>query len=345
MSNPCVSIVLPVYNAEAWLPCCLDSLRRQTLADFELLAVDDGSTDGSARILDEQAAADRRMRVIKQENRGAGVARNRGLEGAAGKYVLFLDADDFFEPDLLARSVAAMEESAADFVIVGSDSFDERAQRFEACPWGLRREWLPAGQRSFQPLEYPDTIFQMFNGWAWDKTYRTSFLRSRGLAFQDTRTTNDLAFVFSALAEASCIAVVPEILVHQRINVPGSLTSTRSASWEGCLLALQAWRQRMKAARVYEATRRSYANFAVQFLVWNLQTLSAEGCGKLRVRLQQGGLAELDLANLRNEDLHQPAMLEELRLRVRWPRPLADLLNMPLWLRRGRPALRRGAEN
>ncbi len=345
MNNPIFTIVLPVYNAETWLPCCLDSLRRQTLADFELLAVEDGSTDGSARILDGLAAADRRIRVIKQENRGAGVARNRGLEGAAGKYVLFLDADDFFEPDLLAKSAAAMEECGADFVVVGSDSFNERSQRFEACPWGLRTEWLPSGQCFFRPLDYAETIFQMFNGWVWDKTYRMSFLHSRGLAFQDTRTTNDLAFVFSALAEADRVAVVPEILVHQRINVPGSLTSTRSSSWEGCLLALQAWRQRMEAAGVYEATRRSYANFAVQFLVWNLQTLSAAGRGKLRARLQQGGLAELDLASLRNEDLHQPAMLGELRLRVRWPRSLADLLNVPVWLRRGHPASRHRAEN
>jgi len=345
VNNPIFTIVLPVYNAETWLPRCLESLRRQTLADFELLAVDDGSTDGSVRILDGLAAADRRIRVIKQENRGAGAARNLGLEGAVGKYVLFLDADDFFEPDLLAKSAAVMEESGADFVVVGSDSFDERAQRFEACPWGLRTEWLPSVRCSFRPLDYPETIFQMFNGWVWDKTYHTSFLRARGLAFQDTRTTNDLAFVFSALAEADRVAVVPEILVHQRVNVPGSLTSTRSSSWEGCLLALQAWRQRMEAAGFYEATRRSYANFAVQFLVWNLQTLSAEGCGKLRARLQQGGLAELDLANLRNEDLHQPAMLEELRLRVRWPRPLADLLNVPVWLRRGHPAPRQRSEN
>ena len=95
MSSVQVSIIIPVYNAASWLGACLDSVLGQTLRNIEVICVDDGSTDGSAGILEACAARDPRVRVLRQpENAGQGAARNRGLEESVGEYAYFMDADD-----------------------------------------------------------------------------------------------------------------------------------------------------------------------------------------------------------------------------------------------------------
>ena len=98
-----VSVIIPVYNIEAHLRQCLDSVVRQTLTDIEIICVDDGSTDTSFKILTEYAAEDNRFLILTQENAGPGVARNTGLEQARGEHLIFLDSDDWFEPEFLER--------------------------------------------------------------------------------------------------------------------------------------------------------------------------------------------------------------------------------------------------
>lgn len=109
MSSPKVSVIVPVHNAEKYLEQCLNSIIGQTLKDIEVICVDDKSTDGSAVILDSYAANEPRLRVLQSPGLGAGGARNIGLESAQGKYLSFLDADDFFEPDMLESAVAKPE--------------------------------------------------------------------------------------------------------------------------------------------------------------------------------------------------------------------------------------------
>lgn len=106
---PSVSVIIPVYNVDKYLRECLDSILAQTLQEWELICINDGSTDGSSAILAEYAAKDNRINVIKQQNRGQGAARNIGLKQAVGEYIYFLDSDDYLVPDALERliSVAA----------------------------------------------------------------------------------------------------------------------------------------------------------------------------------------------------------------------------------------------
>lgn len=99
--QPLISVIIPVYNVEKYLPDCLDSVLAQTFKDFEVIAIDDGSPDGCGKILDEYAAKDERVKVFHQENRGEAMARNRGLDTAAGEYIYFVDNDDFIHPQTL----------------------------------------------------------------------------------------------------------------------------------------------------------------------------------------------------------------------------------------------------
>ena len=96
-----ISIVIPVYNTGKYLRRGLDSLLAQTCGDWEAVCIDDGSTDGSAAVLEEYAARDARFRVLRQENSGVSAARNRGIQEARGEWVTFLDADDWFSPELV----------------------------------------------------------------------------------------------------------------------------------------------------------------------------------------------------------------------------------------------------
>ena len=95
-NNPTISVIVPVYNAEKYLSRCMDSILVQTFTCFELLLVDDGSTDCSGRICDEYAKRDTRIRVIHKENGGVSSARNLGLDNAKGEWICFCDSDDFF---------------------------------------------------------------------------------------------------------------------------------------------------------------------------------------------------------------------------------------------------------
>lgn len=115
--NPAVSIIVPVYNAETALHRCIESILHQSCADFELLLVDDGSKDDSGAICDEYAAKDSRIRVFHKENGGVSAARNLALDVARGKYLQFLDSDDWVVPDATLLLLRAAEEHGADLVI------------------------------------------------------------------------------------------------------------------------------------------------------------------------------------------------------------------------------------
>lgn len=107
-----VSVIIPVYNAEKYIRECLDSVLDQTMNQLEVICIDDGSTDNSLHILQEYQLADARIKLISQKNQGSGPARNKGLEEANGRYVAFLDADDFWHDKYaLGKVVKAAEEN------------------------------------------------------------------------------------------------------------------------------------------------------------------------------------------------------------------------------------------
>ncbi len=110
-AQPVVSIITPVYNVEKYLNRCIESIVHQSFKNFELILIDDGSTDGSSSICDDWAKKDKRIRVIHQKNAGAGAARNRGLEEARGDYIGFVDSDDWIELDMYELLVFAFEKN------------------------------------------------------------------------------------------------------------------------------------------------------------------------------------------------------------------------------------------
>lgn len=273
MDRKKISVILPVYNVEEYLRKCLDSVVGQTLQEIEIICVDDGSTDNSPHILEEYAKKDARIQILHQKNAGAGAARNLGMKYATGKYLSFLDSDDFFELDMLEKAYLQAEQYQAEVVVFRSDQYLTEKKEFQPMLWTLRMQELPP-YAPFNHRQMTDNIFKVFVGWAWDKLFLKSFVDEKKLFFQEQRTSNDLLFVFSAVALAKRIAVLSETLAHQRRDARDSLSKTREKSW-GCFFdALIALRDRLKKEEIYAEVERDYINYALHFSLWNLNTLA-----------------------------------------------------------------------
>ena len=286
-----VSVIVPVYNTERYLRQCLESIVGQTHRALEVIIVDDGSTDGSPDIEREFAEADGRVRILTQENRFAGAARNNGMAQAHGDYLLFLDSDDWFEPEMVERMVASARENGSDVVICRSSHYDD--QTGEVSPIGYAVQHLDTvdERRVFSGADMAPKLFQFCVGWPWDKLFRASFVRGLGLEFQDQRSTNDAFFVFLALAHAGTISIVDEPLAFHRKNNAESVSNTRNRSFGCAYEAMKAIRARLEADGIYERFERSFINWQVHFSMWNYDSLTGEARDAL-VELIAGEISE-----------------------------------------------------
>ena len=295
MENPVVSVIVPVYNVEQYLPQCLDSIVNQTLKNIEIICVNDSSTDNSLNILNHYAEKDPRIKVVTQPNGGAGAARNRGLSLAAGKYLSFLDSDDFFEPDMLELAYNKAVCDKADFVVFQSDQYYTDRKEFVSVPWTLREKEIPP-YTPFNHRQMTDNIFKVFVGWAWDKLYDREFVEKNHLRFQEQRTSNDMLFVFSGVAVAKRISVVKKVLAHQRRDAKDSLSKTRENSWHCFYDALSALRDRLKSEGLYDELEKDYINYALHFSLWNIRTLAEPSRSRLIEKMKAQWFSDLGIA-------------------------------------------------
>jgi len=313
---PAVSVVVAVHDAHDFLRPCLDSVLSQTLRDIEVICVDDGSTDDSLDILREYERRDPRVRAVHQENATAGAARNRGLGLARGEFVSFLDADDVFEPDMLALAHARCTRENLDFAVFLSDQLVSGSGRLRGPVRGCRLSFIPP-YSPFSFRESTGNVFRLFLGWAWDKLYRRQFLEENTLRFQVQRTSNDLFFVFSALLAAERIGVVERVLAHQRVGHAATLSRTREKSWHcfgDALDALQRW---IVAKGLQEEVGRDFANYALHFALWNLNTLATDNRPALAERLTGGWFREWGIDDRPESDFDSPIEYAQYRRLVR----------------------------
>lgn len=219
---PKVSVIIPVYNVEEYLSECLDSLINQTLRDIEIICINDGSTDNSLNILNEYAKKDSRITVLTQENQGAAVARNKGLDFAKGEYLSILDSDDFFELNMLEKLYNRAVETDAEIVICRETAVD--FENDKKCEFSFRGEIMP-NKPVFSGRETKENAFAISRNIAWEKLFKASFIFGNNIRFHNVRIIDDAHFVFVAYALANRITTVDASLVFHRINISGQQTN------------------------------------------------------------------------------------------------------------------------
>ena len=191
-----VSVIVPVYQVEDYLPACLDSILAQTFRDFELIVVDDGTRDGCPAIMDAYAARDARIRLLHKENGGLSSARNAGLDVARGEYVAFVDSDDTVEATLLEDTVRAADETGAEQVLFNYRLVDEN---------GAQPPYLAIADEviDLERLGLANYFYQYWMPYrhgqeAWSKLYRRSVIEENGLRY----APNDEIFAEDTLFSA-----------------------------------------------------------------------------------------------------------------------------------------------
>ena len=218
---PRLSVVVPVYNVEEFLDACLESVVKQTFEDFEVVMVDDGSTDGSVAIAERFADRDERFRLVSQPNGGLSKARNTGTLAAAGKYLAFLDSDDALPPNAYELLVGALEKTGSDFAtgnVHRLTRFGTSQSPFLARTFGESQ--LKTHVTKFRPL--------LADRPAWNKVWRREFWDRHGFRFPEGRLFEDTPVTIPAHFLATSVDVIADPVYYWRIREGGdSITQRR----------------------------------------------------------------------------------------------------------------------
>ena len=293
--NILISVIMPVYNSAQFLSECIESILNQSFYQFELLCVDDGSSDNSVEILQEYKKKDKRIRVFTQEHLYAGAERNLGMKHAKGKYLLFLDSDDYFDKNLLEKSYDCAERYNSDICVFKARSYDQKTGKISDMPWTCNTTRCPKNQ-TFSRESNSKYIFAFTTAAPWTKLFRKEFVFSQGLQFQETRSANDLLFVFSALALAKNIIALDEYLVYYRINAGTSLQATQDKKPLAFYDALCALKKELNNKGIYYQLQQSYIVFALDCCLYNLGTLKTKSAFEMTYFfLRNKAFKELDI--------------------------------------------------
>lgn len=296
-STPALSVVLTVYNMESCLKACLDTIQAQTFDDYELICIDDGSSDGSCDILESYTQIIPHMRIIKQKNKGAAAARNLGMAQASGTFTMLLDSDDVFEPKLFESLTRRTEQTNADVVVCRSCELDHQTGRVRPSDWTVKTDLLPTHD-PFSPYDTKGCLLTALMGWPWDKLYRTSFLKEHHLKFPEMENSEDLYFVYLALLKAQRISIENDVLIKHRINRAASVSNSRLRSplcfYDGIAMLKN---EMKKDARLYREFEWGFLNWAFDYACWNILSLP-DGKEKKEAayKFTSGQLEELELS-------------------------------------------------
>lgn len=221
-----LSVIVPVYNVARFIERGIGQLSAQSLdGEWEILLVDDGSTDGSAEMIDRLASAMPHVHAYHQRNAGAGAARNLGISQAQGEYVWFYDIDDLIEPSLLAEIDGALKLNGnPDLLVFGFDEYDIILKTTTPRTFRdinlqsndeLRKVWI----REFSG------VFGGSNGFVWNKVYRRSFLTENAIEFGNERIQQDEVFNLQVYAKVQTVVSISRILYHYQVYSSGNTRS------------------------------------------------------------------------------------------------------------------------
>lgn len=224
---PTVSIIMPVYNSQLYLNETINSIVNQSFDNFELICIDDGSTDDSLKILKEYERNDSRIKIISQKNKGAGAARNIGLKSSLGEYILFIDSDDYITDEFLKKAYNNITSNDSDMVIykIGEIENNKKVKNQPYFPFDKTFENADFNNFTFNYKPIKRFVLNEYFA-PWTKFYRKEFLKSHAdFLFDEELPYEDILFHIKTMLRASKISFVPDYLYYYRLDTIGSCTS------------------------------------------------------------------------------------------------------------------------
>jgi len=255
---PKISIIIPVYKTEKYLAKCLDSVLSQTYSDFECILVEDGSPDSCGKICDEYAVKDSRIIVIHQNNSGVASARNTGMDKASGSWIMFIDSDDWIEPDLLGIAISEAERHEADIVQWNYIPFG--VERFIQKYQSVQEGWLEVSKE--KPLPW-------WMGMCWSRLYSADLIHRNSLRFpENIRLCEDTLFSYSAIAYANKIWCVEKKLYHYQCRDDSALHTSDRAKIEDKIQVLKNMEQLFSDLGLSDKFESSLFSFKMEIKDW-----------------------------------------------------------------------------
>lgn len=226
-----ISVLVPVYNVEKYIERCLDSIVQQTFIDMEILCVDDGSTDGSGRILDQYAQRDSRIRVIHKENGGYGNTMNQAVAAASGEYIGIVESDDYIEPDMYEVMYEAMTRWQLDFVKTDYYQLWEREDGTQQNDYHALTQKKEMYGQVMEPNRERESYF--LEKFTWNGLYRKEFLEKHEIRYQETpgASYQDNGFWFQTFYFAERVMFLPGAFYHYRQDNPDSSINSDKKVW------------------------------------------------------------------------------------------------------------------
>lgn len=211
---PKISVILPVFNGEKYIKKAIESVLSQSLSDFELIIVNDGSTDSTSDIINK--FNDSRIRLISQDNMGPGASRNKALKLASGEYIMYLDADDWFTDDALEIAFSEAKSKNTDLTFFQMINYDDKTGRVYENDWfDLKTFDESFENKVFNPAETPGSLFDLSVG-VCQKIYNADFLRRINARFPEGIFFEDMPFFYYVYLKAERISILKKHLYYRR---------------------------------------------------------------------------------------------------------------------------------
>ncbi|MBR5375805.1 MAG: glycosyltransferase family 2 protein [Lachnospiraceae bacterium] len=303
-SGVSVSVIIAIYNAEKYLKRTLDSLMQQTYKRFEIIFVEDGSTDDSRAILARYSAIDERIKVLHQpvESHNASRAFNMGIDHARGEYLLLLNDYDIFEPDLVEKTIAKARETGSDIVLFDAYLYDDETDCDRYADIYLNRTAL-AGRDVFKPKDRKEDLYSLCSGCTWNMLISRHLLDYYNIRLRDLDGAFDIEFSYLALSCATYVGVLYERLVHNRRYAENN-HRTRINEWpETGYLAFFNLKEELKKRSLYETFRVAFVNRVMTGIEDYLKRMTdSESFLKLYGALQREYLYKLGTFEIKDEE-------------------------------------------
>lgn len=290
MSEPLISVIVAVYKKELYVEECIKSILNQSFKDFEIICVDDHSPDGCGEILKRLASEDSRIYIITNEiNQGAGISRNIGLRKAWGKYVLFLDADDFYENGFLENAYRYCEARQLDILIYDYYTYDNCSKEKIERHMPLVFQQMLGSNKTFSDEEKHQFSFQICTASSWIKMYNRKFIIDNHITFQDLSSANDMLFNQLAGVCAKRIGYANCCWVNYRFRTSNQITSVMATEHAlNDVSAGIALKQEMEIRGLYETNKRSFHTWIYTAIVSDMETINPDTWETDYLKIKEG---------------------------------------------------------